>query len=242
VELTKKDIFIRILRITIIGTLLIGVIFVMLAKTFGWFTQNTTNNINSLDMDSFKFKITEAFSVSIKGQQITPDEFGVCALSDLEPGDDIIFSVSLHSDEVKNVLVNLHFLQPDNADNGYDIPYFTGGLFYYISSQLKITNIKVNGIDQTQAIGYNKFLLAPSDIVYQDGLPLACGTASLQNVPAVGISDNVLLTPGADLSIQVTLTFVNSGVAQNAFKSFGTHSGEKCSRRLYCGYSYESLE
>jgi len=129
------------------------------------------------------------------------------------------------------VKIDIYFYAP-YGDFGREQPYYDGESYYYLGSQLQISNItmKVNDaiIDSTDyAVGTEKYL-TPSTPTVPKGQATAVAQ-EIESIPALMLIQGFTLAKNAEVVVQLDITFVDNDTDQSIYQEEHNFA---CERRL----------
>ncbi len=130
-----------------------------------------------------------------------------------------------------NVKADIYFYAP-YGDFGQEQPYYDNGYYYYLGSQLQISNIviKVNNVaiaSSAYTVGLASYLV-PSAAVLPKGQATAV-SAQIEDIPALLLIKGFTFESGDTVEMQFSVTFVDNGEDQSIYQNTGNFS---CKRRL----------
>lgn len=133
----------------------------------------------------------------------------------LLPGDAVSVRAIYENISEKSRNVTLDFTVPSSGE----IPLVANGKYYYLSTQLRITEINNNGSISSP----NVFLLTPpGNLIYFE---------EAQTPTDIHIAD-FSIAPGERVTVEFTVEFVNyTDIDQNVYQGFG-QGGERCFRHI----------
>lgn len=136
----------------------------------------------------------------------------------------------VNTDDV-DLLVSLYFMPVTVGTGGDEVPYVSGGQYYYLGSQLQISDIRATRGGQSlnlasYAVGKNSFLVTTSPYA---GGQVNSVDAAVTEIPRLDILNELPLPVGTETVIAVDFTFADNGTNQNVYQDA---SGFVCRRRL----------
>ena len=188
-------------------------------RSFAWFGSNRNTDANGAAVNLAEYGISDAYFAKGVGEvdytEITDWER---IFQNLNPGESISIKAQYanRSDKTHTLRVYLGLI-----DGSREVPLVKGGKYYYLSTQLIISDTMVNGVSQTGAD--NPYLMTPpTDKTAYDT------EQTVQNKFIAEIS----LPAGESATVEITVQFVNySDVSQNDYQGFGAGT-ENCFRQL----------
>lgn len=224
--------------------LLMSAVFFIIAGMsyiFGWFYTGTTNKLGG-----FNINLVEGLNLSIS---LSTD--GV----NWSNTDELIFEnffsghvnskkffVRLIYKEEKDINISLSFRSPDGYF-GSEEPYINNGLYYYLGSQLQISNVKATLNNQlvdpsAYTSGTGKYLVTTTS----EGVTKGQVTGVNSVVTSIEMVDIVksFILPGvtsplneSEAIFEIALTFVDNGQNQNVYQNSANFV---CRRKLILGW------
>lgn len=143
------------------------------------------------------------------------------------------FYVSMRLNEEKNISITL-CLQSPNGSYGKEEPHTSEGLYYYLGSQIQISDIKAFADDQeiegfsAYAAGLNEYLVNTTSENVAKGQDTAYEYAVL-NIPTINIIEDYLLPVDREIIFIIDFTFVDNGEDQSIYQN---SENFVCKRRL----------
>ena len=130
-----------------------------------------------------------------------------------------------------DLLVSLYFMPAAVGEGGDEIPYIFNNQYYYLGSQLQISDIRATRDGQSlnlaaYAVGNNSFLVTTS--------PAAAGQvnsvgAAIPEIPRLDILKELPVPLGPETVIEVDFAFADNATNQNVYQS---STNFVCRRRL----------
>ena len=187
-------------------------------RTLGWFADNRNVSANGAEVALAQYGIEGTYFAKGANEAEFSQIDGDFVFSGIAPGQRISLQARYANNSAENrtLSVCLGLLATD-----VETPLVLDGKYYYLSTQLKIVAISVNGA--AQSVQDDKFLMTPpTDKLAYD---------------AEQTAENVLiaqfdLLASQTATVEVTVEFVNyDNVDQNVFQGFGNGS-ENCFRKF----------
>lgn len=203
---------------------------------FGWFVKSKTpysNDISLNTLDGYDMDML----ISSDGSELIQYENRIISVDIM----DNIFCGSANSrtitlkhtnNENKDLYIWWYFGIPNLPYGGVETPHTESGKYYYLGSQLAITDITVTVNDAPRTVapavisGKGKFLLPTAP---QGGGQVTFVQNAVASMPRVDLIEGMTLEAGKTTIITLTLTFVDNGENQSIYQNF---AGD-CSRQLY---------
>lgn len=140
--------------------------------------------------------------------------------------------VRMKNNDGRNVNATLSFRRPDGT-YGEESPYTTGGVYYYLGSQLQISGARatVNGqiVDVSgKDAGLGKYLVTTSSNGLTKGQVTGYGSA-VTNIPRLDIIDGFTLLKDSETVFEIDFTFVDNLTDQSVYQNADNFV---CRRRL----------
>lgn len=189
------------------------------SRAFAWFADNRKVQTNGATVNLAGFGISDVyFSKGVGAAEFTEISSWDHVFQNLNPGESVSIKAQYTNDSDKTHVLNVYFGLDDDSK---ETPLVKDGKYYYLSTQLKITDITLNGV--AQSIAEEKFLMTPpADKIAYD---------TEQAVQNVFIAEIPLLS-GESATVEITVQFINySDVDQNDYQGFGKGT-ESCFRQL----------
>ncbi len=188
------------------------------AYLFAWFSSGPAKS--NIEVDTREERNLDIF-LSTDGQ-IWSDELYDILFDDIFCGslNRKILYVKCVNNDTKDLLVSLFFWPPDGV-NGAEVPYISDNLYYYLGSQLQISDIRATTEGQTidlteYAVGKDKYLVATSSQGVLKGQANSVD-AAIESIPRLDLLTNLTLPVGTTTIIEIEITFVDNGTNQNIF-------------------------
>ncbi|MDD6995790.1 MAG: hypothetical protein SPH68_04935 [Candidatus Borkfalkiaceae bacterium] len=219
----KKTLLCRTVVILLLLVVLGINAFIYFNRSWAWFADNKTIQANGAKVNLAYFGVSDVYFSKEAGEvDYTEISSWDHLFLNLSPGESVSIKAQYtnHSDVTRKLSV--YFGLPYGSTETPVIKNGdTGDKYYYLSTQLKITGIAVNGV--TQSIDENMFLMTPpSDkIAYES-------EQTPQNLPVAEIN----LPSGESATAELTIEFINyPDIDQNDYQGFGKGT-ENCFRQL----------
>lgn len=187
-------------------------------RTLGWFADNRNVSASGAEVALAQYGIEGTYFAKGANEVEFSQIDGDFVFSGIAPGQRVSLQARYTNNSAENraLSVYLGLLATD-----VETPLVLDGKYYYLSTQLKIVAISVNGA--AQSVQDDKFLMTPpADKLAYD---------AEQTVENVLIAQFDLLA-SQTATVEVTVEFVNyADVDQNVFQGFGNGAG-KCFRKF----------
>lgn len=203
---------------------------------FGWFVKNKSPHSNDISLDTIGDYDLDLYISSDGGEfvQYANKIISVDMIDNIYSGSANSRTITLThtNNEDKDLYIWWYFGIPNIPNGGVEIPYIDSGKYYYLGSQLAITDITVavNGTPKAVApailSGKGRFLLPTAT---QGGGQVTYVQSAVASMPKVDLVEGMALEAGKTTIVTLTLTFVDNGENQNIYQNF---EGD-CSRQLY---------
>ncbi|MGN1093933.1 MAG: hypothetical protein ACI4SC_03035 [Candidatus Neoclostridium sp.] len=187
-------------------------------RSFGWFSRSLNANAKGMEVSLAGYGITDVyFRKGVGESDYTEITSWDSVFSGLSPGDSVSIKAQYSNDSGTAHTLGVYF----GIGDGNEIPLVKDGKYYYFGTQLKITEIVIDGNEQS--FTGDKFLMTPpSDKLAYD---------AQQTAENAFIAD-VSVPSGGSAAVEITVQFVNyPDVNQNVYQGFGKGS-ETCFRQL----------
>ncbi|MGN1078428.1 MAG: hypothetical protein ACI4ST_07910 [Candidatus Gallimonas sp.] len=199
---------------------LLGVnVVIYFSRSFAWFANNENVEANSTTVNLAEFGISDAyFFKGVGADDYTEISSWDLVFQNMNPGESVSIKGQYTNNSDKTHTLSLYF---GLFDGSTETPLVKDGKYYYLSTQLKITDVVVNGV--AQSVSDEKYLMSPpADKIAYD---------TEQTVQNVFIAE-IPLFSGESATAEITVQFVNySNVNQNDYQGFG-QGEENCFRQL----------
>lgn len=189
-------------------------------RTLGWFADNCNVSANGAEVALAQYGIEGTYFVKGANDAEFSQKDRDFVFGGIAPGQQVSMQARYvnNSTETRTLSVHLGLLATDA-----ETPLVLDGKYYYLSTQLKIVKIFVNGVEQS--VQDDKFLMTPpADKIAFD---------------AEQTTENVLiaqfdLPASQTATVEVTVEFVNyADVDQNVYQGFGNGTKkENCIRKF----------
>ena len=188
-------------------------------RAFAWFSENRKVTANGATVNLDGYGITDVyFSKGVGAADYTQITGWDHLFQDLNPGESLSIRAQYANQSDETHVLRVYF----GLNDGNSVtPLVKDGKYYYFGTQLKITEVVLNGV--AQSVADQTFLMTPpADKIAYDA------EQTVQNVFLVEIP----LLPGDSATAEITVQFVNyPDVDQNAYQGFGKGT-ESCFRQL----------
>lgn len=195
---------------------LVALIVGYLSYSFGWFAKNDNVKGGGLGISAQDASV-EITKITSEGGVVKTNQLAV-DFNDIIPGDSVTVVITV------TCYKELPSLQIDiSAPSGCETPVVDNGLYYYLGSQILITEFTYNGTAlNVDAVGKSLMASSPED-----------GWGTTQTLTPVDITLHSLspLTVGEHV-FSLKFTFYNAPYEQNILKDFGKTPGQICYREF----------
>ncbi|MGN1066759.1 MAG: hypothetical protein ACI4QH_03010 [Candidatus Fimimonas sp.] len=209
---TLKHAVVILVLLVVLGASLL----VYFNRTLGWFADNRNVSASGAEVTLAQYGIEGTYFAKGANEAEFSQKDGDFGFGGIAPGQQVSMQARYvnNSTETRTLSVYLGLLA-----NEVETPLVLDDKYYYLSTQLKIVAISVNG----QSVQENKFLMTPpTDKLAYD---------AEQTVENVLVAQFDLLA-SQTVTVEVTVEFVNyADVDQNVYQGFGNGT-ENCFRKF----------
>lgn len=188
-------------------------IMIVCNNSIAWFSNNRHVSANgaSVSIDDIGIEDTYYYWDDASGDYMSIESWEHI-FAGMMPGDTVTIKAEYKNTSGEDRAIRVVFAVPP----GGEIPIIEDGKYYYLSTQLQITEI--NGGEQ------NLFLLTPPE----NGIDYEAE----QTLDDITLVNPLSIASGATATVEFTVQFVNySDIDQNAYQGFGA-KGETCFRQV----------
>ena len=211
---TLKHAVVILVLLVVLGASLL----VYFNRTLGWFADNRNVSASGAEVALAQYGIEGTYFAKGANKAEFSQIKGEFVFSDIAPGQRISLQARYVNNSAENRALSVYL---GLLANEVETPLVLDGKYYYLSTQLKIVAISVNGADQS--VQADKFLMnPPADKLAYDAEQTA------ENVLVAQFD----LLASQTATVEVTVEFVNYvDVDQNVFQGFGK-GAENCFRKF----------
>lgn len=196
-----------------------ALIVAIIVTSFAWFSR--IRNVDmGIDFGAKDYEISA--SLRMDGHPLTEN---LLQFEDMFPGTlhKRTIEVSVRNEDSKKLMTTWFFNKPTLEE---EIPYIdidgtygTAGYYYYLGSQIQISNViySIDGTTFTSAIGKGKYLITTSSEGLIKGQVNGV-VSEITDIPQVEIINEIILEPDQSAIITISLEFVDNGTNQNIFQ------------------------
>ena len=195
---------------------LVALIVGYLSYSFGWFAENDNTKGSGIGISPQDASV-EITKVTSEGGEVKMNQFAV-DFNDMIPGDVATVHITITCyKELPMLHIGLE------APSGCEVPIQNNDLYYYMGSQILITEFSYNGTAiNTDAVGKSLMTSIPED-GWETTQLLTPTDIDLYSLSPLSVGEHVF---------SIKFTFYNAPYEQNILKDFGKIDGQICYREF----------